>query len=36
MILGWFTPKGFYKLPVSVDKKSWRFPMFEKVIAKER
>ena len=30
MILEWFTLKEFYKLPVSVDKKSWRFPHFYK------
>ena len=28
MILEWFPPKEFYKLPVSVEKKSWRFPYF--------
>ena len=28
MILEWFTPKEFYKLPVSVEKKSWKFPYF--------
>ena len=25
LILEWFTPKEFYTLPVSVEKKSWRF-----------
>ena len=30
MILEWFPPKEFYELPVSVEKKSWRFPYFVK------
>ena len=28
LILEWLTPKEFYKLPVSVEKKSWSFPYF--------
>ena len=28
MILDWFPPKEFYELPVTVEKKSWRFPYF--------
>ena len=28
LILEWFTSKEFNKLPVSVEKKSWRFPFF--------
>ena len=28
MILEWFPRKEFYKLPVSAEKKSWRFPYF--------
>ena len=28
LILGWFPPKEFYKLPVTVEKKSWSFPYF--------
>ena len=28
MILEWLPPKEFYKLPVTVEKKSWRFPYF--------
>ena len=28
LIIEWFPPKEFYKLPVSVEKKSWRFPYF--------
>ena len=28
LILEWFTPKKFYKLTVSVENKSWRFPYF--------
>ena len=28
LILDWFPPKEFYKLPVSVEQKSWRFPYF--------
>ena len=28
LILEWFTSKVFNKLPVSVEKKSWRFPFF--------
>ena len=28
LILEWFTSKELYKLPVSVEKKSWRFPYF--------
>ena len=30
MIQEWFTHKKFYKLPVSAEKKSWRFPYFFK------
>ena len=28
LILEWFPPKEFYKLPVTMEKKSWRFPFF--------
>ena len=28
MIVEWFPPKEFYKLPVTVEKKTWRFPYF--------
>ena len=30
LIQEWFTQKEFYKLPVSAEKKSWRFPYFFK------
>ena len=30
LILEWFPPKTFYKLPVSAEQKSWRFPYFFK------
>ena len=28
LILEWFSPKEFYKLPVTVEKNPWRFPYF--------
>ena len=36
LILEWFPPKEFYKLPVNVEKKSWRFPYFCKSYCKRK
>ena len=36
MILQWFPPKEFYKLPVSAEKKSWRFPYFCKICCQRK
>ena len=35
LILEWFPPKEFYKLPVNVKKISWRFPYFCKLLQKK-
>ena len=36
MILEWFTPKEFYKRPVSVERKSWTFPYFYKTYCQKK